>query len=564
MKKTLHQIVLSSILAQPFRSVIIIAVAIFASAVTATTTAQAQTFSVLYNFGTKSGDGENPSNPGIVAQGRDGNIYSTTVNGGANGVGSVFKITPAGKLTVIYSFDQTHGYAPASGLTLGTDGNFYGATTYGGTAGFGTVFRITPSGSPKVLYNFTGGSDGLYPVAPPIQGTDGNWYGTTQGDFHNNGTLYRLTPSGKFKALYTFVGIQGSQQPKAPLIQATDGNFYGTTALGPVNNEGNVFRVSLSGKLTDLYNFDSTHGAEPFSPLIQGNDGNFYGTTYTGGSVGAGVVFKLTRTGKIKVLYDFGNGAGPSVPYAGLVEATDGYFYGTTYQGGAKTDGTIFRMSTKGKLTDLYDFDTTTGLRPETTLLQHTNGILYGDTYEGGTSIPACGNSGCGVFFSWSDPALKPFVSLVSPSGKVGKTIEILGQGFKGTTGVSFNGVVAKFTVVSETYLTAVVPTGATTGSVAVKTPGGALTSNKPFRVTPVILSFSPSSGKVGTLVTITGNSLTQTAAVTFGGVKATSFTVVSDTQVTATVPTGAKTGHIGIATPGGTAISSGIFTVMP
>jgi hypothetical protein len=109
-----------------------------------------------------------------------------------------------------------------------------------------------------------------------------------------------------------------------------------------------------------------------------------------------------------------------------------------------------------------------------------------------------------------------------------------------------------------------VVPTGATTGSVTVKTPGGTLTSNKPFRVTPVILTFSPSSGKVGSLVTITGNSLTQTTKVTFGGVKATSFTVNSDTQVTATVPTGAKTGRIGITTPGGTATSSGIFTVQP
>jgi uncharacterized repeat protein (TIGR03803 family) len=489
-------------------------------------------------------------------------MYSTTVNGGANGVGAVFKITPAGKITVIYSFDQAHGYAPYGGLTLGTDGNFYGTTAYGGTGGFGTVFKITPAGSPTVLHDFTGGTDGLYPMAPPVLGTDGNWYGTTQGDFHNNGSLYKLTRAGKFKALYAFIGLQGSQQPKAPLLQATDGNFYGTTTYG-VNNGGDVFRVSLSGKLTDLYDFDSAHGAAPVSPLIQGNDGNFYGTTTTGGPVGTGVVFKLTRTGKITVLYSFGNGAGPSVPYAGLVQATDGYFYGTTYQGGGKADGTIFRMSAKGKLTDLYDFDVTTGLRPEVTLLQHTNGILYGDTYEGGTSIPACGNSGCGVFFSWN-AGLKPFVGLVSASGKVGKTVEILGQGFKGTTEVSFNGVAAKFTVVADTYLTAVVPSGATTGSVTVKTPGGTLASNKPFRVTPVILSFSPTSGKVGIPVTITGGSLTQTTKVAFGGVQATSFTVNSDTQVTATVPTSAKTGKIGITTPGGATISSGIFTVLP
>jgi uncharacterized repeat protein (TIGR03803 family) len=549
----------SGVLARLFRSVII-RVAIFALVMAATTT-QGQTFSVLYNFGTNSGDGENPANPGIVAQGRDGNMYSTTVNGGANGVGTVFKITPAGKITVIYSFNQAQGYAPYSGLTLGTDGNLYGTTAYGGSGGFGTVFKITPGGSFKVLYNFTGGTDGLYPMAPPIQGTDGNWYGTTQGDFHNNGSLYRLSPSGKFKALYTFVGIQGSQQPKAPLLQATDGNFYGTTALGPVNNEGNIFRVSRSGKLTDLYNFDSTHGAMPFSPLVQGNDGNFYGTTTTGGQAGGGVGFKVTPTGELTVLYDLGNVSGPSNPYGGLVQAADGYFYGTTYQGGTMSDGAIFRINAKGQFSDLYDFDVTTGLHPEDTLLQHTNGILYGETYQGGTSVPACGNSGCGVFFSWN-ASLKPFVSLVSAFGKVGKTIEILGQGFKGTTGVSVNGFAAKFTVVTDTYLTAVVPNGATTGSVIVKTPSGTLTSNKPFRVTPVILSFSPTSGKVGIPVTITGDSLTQATKVTFGGVKATSFTVNSDTRVTATVPNGAKTGKIAITTPGGTATSSGMFTV--
>jgi hypothetical protein len=226
-------------------------------------------------------------------------------------------------------------------------------------------------------------------------------------------------------------------------------------------------------------------------------------------------------------------------------------------------DGTIFRMSAIGQISSLYDFDSTTGAIPEVTLLQHTNGILYGDTYEGGTSKPACGNVGCGVFYRWN-AGLKPFVSLVSTSGKIGKTIEILGQGFTGTTGVSFNGVAATFTFVSGTYLTAVVPTGATTGSVTVKTPGGTLTSNKTFRVTPVILSFSPTSGKVDTSVVITGNSLLQTNKVTFGGVKATTFTVNSNSQVKATVPTGAVSGKIGVTTSGGSATSSGTFTVLP
>ena len=167
----------------------------------------------------------------------------------------------------------------------------------------------------------------------------------------------------------------------------------------------------------------------------------------------------------------------------------------------------------------------------------------------------------CGVFYSLNIGAT-PFVSLITTSGKVGKTVEVLGQGFKGTTGVSFNGTAATFKVSSDTYLTATVPNGATTGSVTVTTPGGPLTSNKQFRVTPQIISFTPTSGPVGTPVTITGVSLTQTSKVTFGGVKAISFTVNSDTQVTATVPTGAKTGKIAITTAGGVAVSSGVFTV--
>jgi uncharacterized repeat protein (TIGR03803 family) len=249
-------------------------------------------------------------------------------------------------------------------------------------------------------------------------------------------------------------------------------------------------------------------------------------------------------------------------PYAGLVQATDGNFYGANSAGGTANDGTIFKISPTNAYKTLYDFDGTTGSTPLVTLFQHTSGVLYGDTEMGGTgNVSPCTTGQCGVFYSLS-LGLKPFVSLVFASGKVGQTVEVLGQGFTGTKGVSFGGTAATFKVVSSTYLTATVPSGATTGSVTVTTPAGTLTSNKQFRVTPQIISFKPTSGTVGTAVQITGVSLTQTTKVTFGGVKATSFTVNSDTEVTATVPTGAKTGHIAITTAGGTVTSSGIFTV--
>jgi hypothetical protein len=191
--------------------------------------------------------------------------------------------------------------------------------------------------------------------------------------------------------------------------------------------------------------------------------------------------------------------------------------------------------------------------------VQDTNGTFYGTTINGGSS----GNcyQGCGTVFSLS-LGLGPFVETRPTVGKVGTAVIILGTDLTGATGVSFNGTAATFKVVSSTEITTTVPTGATTATVTVTTPNGTLKSNVAFRVIPQIKSFTPGSGPVGTQVQITGVSLTQTIQVTFGGVAAINFTVDSDTQVTATVPTGARTGKIKITTPGGTATSGASFTV--
>ncbi len=520
--------------------------------------AYAQTYSVLYDFGTKSDDPISPSFSGIIAQGRDGNLYSTSPLGGATGNGAMFKITPGGTLTEPYSFDAT-GAQPYSGLTLGTDGNFYGTTYNGGSSSLGSVFKLTPTGTLTVLHDFVG-SDGSNPYAPPVQGTDGNFYGTTtQYEISGAGTVYKITPAGKFATLYSFDGTHG-QNPQAPLVQGTDGNLYGTTQAGGSSSAGVVYKISPSGKLTVIHSFDGgSHGGHPSGgPLVQGSDGNFYGTAACCGSIGGGVVFKITASGQFTVLHNINATTDGSNPLAGLVQATDGNLYGTTYGGGAKSDGTMFRISPikPYPYKVLYNFDGTTGANPQVTMFQNTNGILYGDTSAGGN----INNVSDGVFYSLS-LGLKPFVSLLFSSGKVGQTVEILGQGFTGTKGVSFNGTAAAFKVSSATYMTATVPNGATTGSVTVTTSAGTLTSNKKFRVTPQIVSFKPTSGAPGTVVTITGVSLTQSTKITFGGVPAT-FKVNSDTQVTATVPTGAKTGKIAITTAGGTAVSPGIFTV--
>jgi len=551
------------------------------------TALHAQTYAVQYNFGNVTCDPLNPAFSGIIAQGRDGNMYSSTATGGCFGSnGAVFKISPKGKLSVVYSFNHAIGdqILAFSGATLGTDGNFWG-TNEGGDFG-GNVWKVTAAGKETPINVFGGTKEvnGIEPTAPPVQGMDGNFYGTTnQGgnvtkctyNFGGCGVIYRISPSGKtFKVIYTFDQTNGAN-PDSPLILGTDGNFYGTTYYGGTvgkvfRNAGVIFRVTPAGKYTVLYAFcalaNCHDGSNPIGGLVQGTDGNFYGTTEYGGTstiLPEGVVFKVTPAGKLTVLNSFCTLASckdGSNPFGGLVQATDGNLYGTTFGGGATNQGTIFQVTPKGKFTIVHNFQDATGSLfgefPEVTLIQNTNGILYGDTMNGGTS-----GRRQGVFYSF-DMGLKPFVSMVAWYGAVGNTIEILGQGFKGTTAVSFNGTPATFNVVSDNYLTAVPQPGTTSGLVTVTTPGGVLTSNRAFRVHPGNITFTPTSGPVGTQVTITGTNFTGATRVTFGGVKATTFSVDSDTQITATVPVGAKTGKIQVTTPQGTGTSATDFTV--
>jgi uncharacterized repeat protein (TIGR03803 family) len=554
--------------------------------------AQNYTYSVLLTFGEPGPFYGFPAATEILAQGRDGNLYSTTPSGGANNSsGTVYKITPAGQLTVLYSLCSQTGCVDGAGgdggLTLGTDGNFYGTTAGGGSLSCGFIFKITPAGSYTVLYNFTGGNDGCGPTAPPIRGNDGSFYGTASTSpygTNNDGALYKITPSGKFTILHDFNGTDG-KDPAAPLVLGSDGNFYGTTYLGGSGSGGTVFKMTPSGKLTTLYNFCSqtncTDGNYPAGGLVQGGDGNFYGTTQYGGSYcipgpGCGTIFKITPTGRLTTLHAMNsltdgnfngwlNGNSDHPDSSGLVLASDGNFYGAASGGGPPgcECGTLFKITPGGSFSVIHVFGSFQGDgEGPGPMMQNTNGILYGttDAVTGGGSACPSGGFSCAVFYNLN-ASLPAFVKPMTHFGKVGSTIEFLGQGFDTSTTVSFNGTPATPTVVSGTYLTAKVPNGATSGFVTVNTSVGTLTSDKQFRVTPQIESFNPPSGPVGTVVTIAGVSLTQATKVTFGG-KSPAFTVNSDIQVTATVPTGAVTGRIVITTPGGTASSPTSFTV--
>jgi uncharacterized repeat protein (TIGR03803 family) len=238
-------------------------------------------------------------------QGSDGNLYGMTDLGGANNLGTVFRISLSGGYTNLYSFDSLkEGEYPDSGLVQGSDSNFYGTSEYGGNTnynngnGCGIVFRVSPSGGYTNLHSFGPPINGEYPGGL-VRGADGNFYGTTDygGAGIYYGFVFRISPSGNYTNLFSFESqINGGREPNSPLVQGSDGNFYGTTDLGGTNNLGIVFQISPSGSYTDLNGFagSPSDGANPNGGLVQGSDGNFYGTTFAGGAHSNGTVFKLT------------------------------------------------------------------------------------------------------------------------------------------------------------------------------------------------------------------------------------------------------------------------------
>lgn len=420
---------------------------LFAVAVCLPAPASAQSYSIVHNFddGSVTNDGGVPY-AGLL-QGTDGNLYGTTAAGGSGDYfqyeehfGTVYKITTSGTETVLYSFPSMvdDGLEPWAGLIQGRDGNFYGTTQVGGDwnanygDGYGTVFKISSNGTETILHSFSDGSvadDGVYPQAALIQGSDGNFYGTTyQGGSTASlingvlgyGTAFKIDPEGNLTILHSFgdgsVPHDGTF-PSNSLVEGPDGNYYGTTAEGGTAFGGTAFRITPSGQFTILDNFD--YGSLPnnvYGPgeMILGNDGNFYGVA-GGGSAGYGSVFKMSTSGQITLLHSFGDGSvindghGP----IGIIQATDGNFYGTTYSGGSTVAadpnhngyGTIFEMTPTGAVTILHSFDDGTvaddGYNPMGNLALGIDGAFYGTTSAGGAA-------GSGMVYRL---ALPPYIS---------------------------------------------------------------------------------------------------------------------------------------------------------
>jgi uncharacterized repeat protein (TIGR03803 family) len=461
--------------------------------------AQAQTFTSLYSFCSKTGctDGSGPF--GNLVQGTDGDIYGITETGGSGGPGTFFKITTAGVLTTLYSFCPsspcTDGADPFGGVVLGTDGEFYGVTFDGGAYEDGTVFKITAAGKFTLLHTFDG-TDGQDAESALVQADNGNFYGTTfRGGAYGEGTVFEITGGGSFRTLHSFCASSGCPDGSGPngLTLAADGNLYGTTYTGGESScktsetNGTFFQLTPAGALTTLAVFCAPTGYLPDSTPVQAANGNFYSTTIAGGDgslVVYGTVYEMTSSGSITSLHSFcletgcTDGKNPMAVTLG----TDGNLYGITSGGGANSGkGTIFEITPAGQLTTLHTFTSTNGnytggSSPDGPMLLHTNGIFYGSTGLGGKTAN-------GTIFSL-DTGLGPFVKTIPTSGAAGKNVTILGTNLTGATAVSFDGTAATFKVVSATEITTTVPRGAKSGTVSVTTSsGGKLSSNVEFQI---------------------------------------------------------------------------------
>ncbi|HUD45291.1 MAG TPA: choice-of-anchor tandem repeat GloVer-containing protein, partial [Candidatus Baltobacteraceae bacterium] len=306
-----------------------------------------------------------------LVQGANGLLYGTTFEGGIDNAGVVFEVASNGTMSALYTFTNgVDGGFPEAGLVLANDGNFYGTTYEGGTNGTGVVFKMTPAGGFSPLYSFTAidksgeNQDGAYPSAGLIQATDGNLYGVTStGGANGSGTLFKVSLGGSFGLVYTFsvVDIDGYNRegsaPQAALVQSTDGNFYGTADEGGSNGLGAVFEYVVSqSTVSPLYSFlGAGDGSKPLAALVQGSDGDFYGTASEGGTNGFGSVFKIASGGAFTPLYSFANGSDGGNPVASLVQGANGNFFGTS-TGPQSGFGTVFEMTTNGALSTLYTF----------------------------------------------------------------------------------------------------------------------------------------------------------------------------------------------------------------
>jgi len=413
-------------------------------------TAQTYKETVLHLFTGLGDDGVNPNGPATLVSDGAGNLYGTTDTGGAWQYGTVFRMDSTGNVTVLYSFPDKngHGARPIGGLVIDSSGNIYGTTLRGGANRNGTVFKLRPTRrgyASQVLHDFAGGTnDGAIPLTGLIQDSEGNLYGATfDGGTMNAGVLFKLDTQGQLTVIYSFGSNPDDGTQVAGLTRDSQGSFYTTSETGGPSQYGNnclqtnyfvsfgcgtIAKVDPSGNETILHVFTGVNGdgGSPIGPVVLDTAGNIYGTTLLGGTgsclppnsstPGCGTVFKIDTSGNYSVIYNFpglggGRGAGP---IGGLTMDQSGHLYGTTEDGGAGPCvgyytgglgcGTVFRLNTNsGQQTVMHWFNgKRDGGNPEAGLLLDSSGNLFGTTWDGGDDKGCGRGQGCGVVFKLS------------------------------------------------------------------------------------------------------------------------------------------------------------------
>jgi len=448
--------------------------------------------------------------------------------------------SPAQTFTQLHAFDVTDGAHPYGTLVQGLDGNFYGTTANGNgqnqcANGCGEVFKTTPDGTLTILHSFKK-TDGGYPMAGLVLATNGNFYGSTT---LSSDIVFEITPDGTLTNLSTAIYALTSQ----PLLQnVLNGTFYGTSLRGGTEDgSGDIFSLTPAGTVNIIHTFCGSSscggvakGNLPQAPLIQGSDEFMYGTTQSGGTSdkcngGCGTVFKVGTGGNVTTLHSF-DGSDGDGPEGSLVEGNDGNFYGTN-------SGVVFKMTPTGAVTVLHTFCLQThcpdGDGPAAGVIQATDGNFYGTTVIGGANFSDCSEGGCGTVFQ------------ITPTGTL-------------TTLYSFDKTDGEYPQAGLVQGTDGNLYGVTTGFPGVG-PGTV------FKISMGLAPFVktvPVAANPGKQIFILGSNLTGTTSVTFGGTSA-AFTVVSATQITATVPAGSSTGTVVVTTPSGKLSSNVPFRVL-
>jgi uncharacterized repeat protein (TIGR03803 family) len=373
----------------------------------------------------KGGSVDGSSGTSALIRATDGNLYGTSKSGGAFNAGIVFRMTPTGTFTVMHSFSGPDGSSPRAALLQATDTNFYGTTFSGGSTDNGVVFRMALDGTFTVLHNFTDNPDGANPQAALIQAPNGNLFGTTRnGGMRGRGTIFAMTTSGALTVPYFFTGAADGAYPSAPLLLASDGNYYGTVYAGDSNTFGRVFRMSPAGVVTVMHTFTGStvfpiDGGSPLATVVEATDGFLYGTTTLGGAANKGTLFRMSLGGVMAILKQFDNGADGGTPQDELVQGADGALYSECHVGGIGY-GVLFRMALDGTFTVVHTFNGGgDGATPTSPLVQTPDGRFWGSTAFGGAD-------GKGVIYRLSNVAPPAFTdNTITPGVTVVQAIHI-------------------------------------------------------------------------------------------------------------------------------------------